>query len=225
MIRTENACYLHMPKNGGTWLREVLAPVTLSYSGHDIPNNLPNKNVFSIVRNPWHWYVSWYNFLVHGSDRWAPSLSNPAFKPFNKLPSFEEIIVMLCNPSKEYKKSTYLYSRLKLMTNHDDLISKNTIDIGSRWIDSDLSFYQFRMNTFLERSTRIGKLENIKEDLITTTIEYGDYTKEVAFLIEKHPRVNYSNEVDYRSYYNTETAELVYDTHRPIIDRFGYEFI
>lgn len=225
MIETKNACYFHMPKNGGTWLREVLAPVMISYSGHDIPEAIPKTNTFSIVRNPWHWYVSWYNFLTLGSDRWPPTLTNPAFKPFGRVPSFEEMTEEFCKPSLAYKKAAHAYSRLKLITDgNTELISRNTIDVSTSWVESDLSFYQFRMNTFLQVSKRVGKLENIKEELIDVTTEFGDYSEEVASLIESHPCVNFSKKVDYRSYYNEKLAELVYETHRPIIDRFGYEF-
>jgi len=83
-------CFVHIPKTGGTTIGKVLSmydeidtiygwenkgPITGHLSLTDIKGicrlqNIDFKNLitFSLVRNPYSWYVSWYHFLkVHAS--------------------------------------------------------------------------------------------------------------------------------------------------------------
>jgi hypothetical protein len=72
MLLANDFVWMHIPKTGGTWLREVLrahAPkawgLQVIYPGHhtgqDLSSTFPqyaSKRRFAFVRNPWDWHVS-----------------------------------------------------------------------------------------------------------------------------------------------------------------------
>jgi len=229
MITTKNASYLHMPKTGGIWVKEVLTPIIISDTGHSIPYKFSNDKIFTIVRNPWAWHVSWYNYLLHGSEKWPALTDNPVFKPFNRIPEFKEFVEAMCNPTVEFKKLSYNHITLKLMTTQlKNLDSTAALEVGAdagkKWIESNLSFYQHRINMFLQHATHVGKTETLRNDLCMMLEEVGDLTTKVKFLLESLPDINVSMKVDYKNYYSTELARLVEKTNQSFIDQFQYKF-
>ncbi len=83
MLLSRYFVFIHLPKTGGTFIRKVLndhAPPdwevleVVALGGHarndpnhptirDIPTAYRELPLFGFVRNPWDWYVSWYEFL------------------------------------------------------------------------------------------------------------------------------------------------------------------
>ena len=61
----------------------------------------------------------------------------------------------------------------------------------------------------------IGKLENIDEDL-AEVFERQDIPK-------MKTQVNTTGKYDYRSYYDKETADLIFERYKEDIVRYGYE--
>jgi len=225
MITTKNARYLHMPKTGGIWMKTILAPIIISDTGHAIPKTASTTKTFVIVRNPWAWYVSWYNYLLYGSEKWPALENNPAFKSFNKIPDFTEFVTMMCRPTEEFKRLSYNNIILaKLSTPTDNANLKVGEDAAKKWIDSNLSFYQHRVNMFLQFSTHIGKTETLRTDLFNMINEVGDLTNDVKHLLELHSDINVSMKVNYKDFYSTDLSKLVEVTHQPFIDNFQYNF-
>lgn len=73
VILCKNFVWVHLPKTGGTWVRETLAKyapaswgLEVRYPGHHSIRSAGPKYegvpAFHIIRNPWEWYVSWYGF-------------------------------------------------------------------------------------------------------------------------------------------------------------------
>jgi len=71
MLLTDRFIYLHMPKTAGTWaqhhLHEALGGRFLFPESHvfarDIPwSDLAKRTVIGTIRDPWSWYLSWYQF-------------------------------------------------------------------------------------------------------------------------------------------------------------------
>ncbi len=74
MIIDKNFVYNHIPKTGGTWMRNMLRLLPSfehEYAGHrlSIPVEHRHKPVFTLVRNPWDLYVSSYTPFHHNFTR------------------------------------------------------------------------------------------------------------------------------------------------------------
>lgn len=90
MILSRYFVFIHLPKTGGTFVRKILgahAPgewetlEVVALGGpprndpnhptvRDIPTPYRGRPIFGFVRNPWDWYVSWYEFLkIDGGNR------------------------------------------------------------------------------------------------------------------------------------------------------------
>ena len=75
MLITKHFVFVHLQKTGGNFVKAVceqhlppdwLVPNDLDdhTSFHRIPAEHSHLPVFSLIRNPWDWYVSWYHFAV-----------------------------------------------------------------------------------------------------------------------------------------------------------------
>lgn len=79
VIHGHRKMFLHVPKTGGTWIREILKKVgnlELQDVGEQHLNwrwsreIAPRYDRFTIVRNPWEWYASYWAHRCR--ERWEP---------------------------------------------------------------------------------------------------------------------------------------------------------
>lgn len=91
MLIADRFVFIHIPKTGGTWVRETLAQnappswkLKVRYPGHhrwlDLPEAVRrSRSGIYFVRNPWDWHVSVYHFyLYHWKNRtggYAPGVT------------------------------------------------------------------------------------------------------------------------------------------------------
>src|SRR4249920_1133486 len=71
MIVTDKFVFVHLPRSGGTFVSEVIGKFFPSAHeiGYHLPRSLLPKEyshlpVLGAVRNPWDFYVSWYNHVL-----------------------------------------------------------------------------------------------------------------------------------------------------------------
>jgi len=74
MIIDKYFVFLHVPKTGGTWIRNILRNRTTfvhEFKDHrfQIPTEQQHKPVFAFVRNPWDFYVSAYTHYHHNWEK------------------------------------------------------------------------------------------------------------------------------------------------------------
>ena len=214
MILTDNATYLHMPKTGGTWMRQVLKSIAVEEYDHAFPTE-PSANIFTFVRNPWAWHVSTYNSIVFGSDISEPNLSDPVLLAYGELPTFSEFIEMQNSPSDTYKRK--LLMALKI-----NKASPSSIILAEQWLTSDLGWYQLMCNSFTKYATIVGRTENLADNLTTMMRVAGDTVPTTSLAL---PKVNVSNvDIDYRKMYSYELAQQVNASCRHMIEQYEYEF-
>ena len=235
MIVTENAVYLHQFKTGGTWMRDVLNPIVLYEQAHAIPTRPLSKPVFVVVRNPWAWYVSMYNFLFHGSNIMpANKFDDPLLKAFGHAPTFSLFIKTLCSPPADFKVKLRNYVRIQKLTDklstaprgkHSDplYIPQSSSIMTEHWLDNNKSFYQNQCDLFMQYATDIGKTETLKTDLTLMLNKVGDLTREVNYLLDTHPSANVGLAVEYRDFYDAELLDIIAEHHTDIISKFSYK--
>jgi hypothetical protein len=77
VLVTPNFVVLHIPKTGGLFLRSVcfkhfdVLPETeeeIHLGYRHLPDEARNRPCFTLVRNPWDWYVSWFAYVGRNGD-------------------------------------------------------------------------------------------------------------------------------------------------------------
>ena len=74
MFATDKFVWIHFIKTGGTLIRDFFRAMNFTvwqspwdwgaHCGVDrIPEKYQHLPIFSNVRNPWDWYISWYEFF------------------------------------------------------------------------------------------------------------------------------------------------------------------
>jgi hypothetical protein len=213
MITCDNATFVHVPKCGGTYLRTILAD---RYSLHEecaLPSIYNKNQLIGFVRNPYSWYVSWYNFKNTGSDIYR---SNDIYKMCNRGPvSFEKYIDNLANPTREFKER--YYSVLRTF----DVIA-SLYQVARTWIDSDKPFYEHMYDCYLLNNVKVYKNETMTQELPMILDSVGMLDDEIQQRLNVTPRINISKQVDYKSYYSKELSDLVFNGHQRILTTYNY---
>lgn len=78
MLITDEFIFAHIPKCGGEFTQGVIRAhfsVVAAWEGHeshrsleDLPPEHAGKPVFTVIRNPWAWYVSWFTYCALTRD-------------------------------------------------------------------------------------------------------------------------------------------------------------
>ena len=229
MIVTKHAVYLHLPKTGGHWVNKVLESNVEYSKQHSFPTKeFLRPHIFSFVRNPWDWHVSLYEFTKTGSEIIQfPSDLSPITHRFSQTTSFDEFLNGLCSPTSEFKTKAASYAKIQLMTNKTSRVEiKNDMSAQAtlEWHTSDRGYYELMFNRFASISTKIGKYENIREELLIMAQLSGDLTPSIELAIKETQPINVTKSRDhYRTYYNDKQVELVYN-HTRFLDHYNYEF-
>lgn len=225
MITTNNAVFLHIAKTAGIWVKNILEPITVSHKFHSIPVEQPElRNVFVFARNPWDWYVSFYQFHTNGSETFKQQ--NEICPILSMLPtlSFEEFIKNANSPTVEFKKKVFNLTKLHHLNSNDELKDVDCY-IHETWISSDKGYFQHIYDLYTKYAVMVGSLENIRYDLITMLHQCKELTPELEMNIIQTVPVNVTyNKNDYRQYYTTELAKYVEHANAGIIADKGYTF-
>ena len=204
VLITPDFVFVHVPKTGGTWVRGMIPAEWRiaeleTHREHDrVPPEYTDLPVLAFVRNPWDWYVSFWDDRVRGlttDDGWIDELLRPDL-------GFETFL------------RAALYTR--------DFRYR----VG-RWMREeglDLYSAMFRDITMPRRSVWFGRFENLRADLLRFLDEVTTVDEALRKRILTSPAEYVGGHRDYRTYYTPELRDLVAERCERIITRFGYRF-
>ena len=125
---TIKATFIHIPKCGGTYLERMFTPyiqgcptrtlkaaqghLTLQeyqqvFSAHSV--SFSPVDCFSVVRNPWAWHVSWFNYIKQDVDgKSGHQIEHELFQAFE----FRDYLQWLIDPNAERGPQGYIQRQL-----------------------------------------------------------------------------------------------------------------
>lgn len=236
MLIHDRFIFLHVPKTGGMFLRDVLkrelapgtvleGPITHATRG-DIPEALQARPILAYVRNPWDWYVSIYH---HGI---APSTAPPA-NPYdarimakvfgNYTYDFGEMVRVACSKgdlgleeseAREAMEHGSLTIRL-ILQGYDPYTACILAVIGAESLDPNPT----------EPIVAIGRHESLVDDLESFVAEEEIVVADGAFSRMRDAKpINASTHRHYRDYYDDGLRRQVGESCGLVVERFGYDY-
>jgi hypothetical protein len=215
MLITKRFVLLHMPKTSGIFMDEVCRHhlpkdwlVSNSLHRHapweEIPEAYRGLPTFYLVRNPWDWYVSWFDH-VHRGRRDFPYKED---KPFWQTAfaeganDFKQTIVNACT-GRVAHELTPIGDR--------DYYSARFLWIGGQGLVDD------RID--------VGRFESMHDDFLAFFERHRiPIPDSFAAALRETRRMNVGERGPYRGYYDDELRDLVGEKTRAIVERYGYEF-
>lgn len=206
--------FFHFPKTSGTRIRRktkniLLAPKIRHIGINHLPYEYYKYPIFGMIRNPFSFYVSFYNYFRNNKILNSPTKEILFCKYFIEdqhidLDNFDKV-------KKDFNK------HLKLLLTKGD---EHKIQIQN---------YNCGLITRLYQLIYIKNNTNITKDI--TIIKMEDYDK-LNVLLSKYninipedtEKINASKEVDYKLYYTTETIKLVETYDKKILEKYNYHF-
>lgn len=205
MLIHERFIFIHNQKCGGTFVRtllkrelgeESLRARSHQHGGWDrIPAAAEGLPVLCYVRNPWDWYVSWYEFKLQD-----PTPTGPLFTEIsnNGRHDFAQTIRNACSLKHPIAGAT------------DACTASFLHSVGAGLNSENLT---------------VGRFESLVDDLDRFLSWVGVELPDDA-IARAHATdpINATKRRHYREYFDEELRDLVGESSRLLIDRFGYEF-
>lgn len=209
--------FIHLPRTGGTFINNVLRYDIKSKSPYkdnhydvktyfdELGLKLPDYKIFTVVRNPWDWYVSLYEYGIQNNASEYRVFRKKSEDTFSNW--LNNIIHFNANEEEledEYENSTsYFYKK------H----TKKNFPIG--WLT-------FRYFYSIGLPCDVLIFESLNTDL--KTYLQGFYGPKTFDLIDTMGKINKSNKKDYKEYYTGKDIDLVKEKENYIISKFNYTF-
>lgn len=229
MIATDRFVFLHLHKSGGSFVNEFLLrfmpdarPIGYHLPRALLPMEYRQLPAFGFVRNPWSYYVSWYNFQA---ERPMP---NPLFRVLSNGGQL--------GFSRTVRNMLELGSGGALLDAVSDALPDGYGNSGlnlpkfalAPLRNSGLGFYTFLYRYIYgeaDRRLSIEPAEELRRRLIDRLQGFGVTLNDAmrAYIADTPPR-NASAHGPYVDYYDHELRELVAERDLPIIERHGYRF-
>jgi len=229
MIITDRFVFLHLHKSGGSFVNECLlrfVPNARSIGYHLprllIPAEAAHLPVLGFVRNPWSYYVSWFNFQA---QRPGPNALFKILSDNGRL-GFQDTVRNMLELGAH---SPHLPKILGALPAHYGRSGLNLPGFALAPIrDSGIGFYSFLYGYIygessalltVERSEslRIKLLEYLTSVGHRVTLALNDYVLDATAR-------NISEHGAYVDCYSDELRELVGEKDKLVISRHGYQF-
>lgn len=207
MIICKQFVFVHVPKTGGTWMRNELRklPSFLEERTHHVAfkEEPSEKHTFALVRNPWDWYASLY---THFHNNYV-----------KKIHEF-------CNHESTWGEHERTIEHV-FKGSFEDMLGKVSTHLtkGLRGSCSDT------VNSMIGAPVKLHKYEDgLPMALIRTLQEVGEGWGTANLLeiyLRGETRINqHSHLRDQNVRYSPEMRRYVEQLDSSLINRFGYEF-
>jgi hypothetical protein len=124
-----NLLFLHVPKCGGSFVEQAFLPWIRKCPSRRIPDarghltyreykrvfarhhvDLSALRIFTVVRNPWDWHVSWFHYLKQDKDRGRSGMSTEVdlFQAFD----FKDYLAWLADDDAPTSPTRYIRKQL-----------------------------------------------------------------------------------------------------------------
>ena len=230
MLVTDEFVFLHLPRAGGTFVYDVVRrffPSAREIGYHFprglLPQEYSHLPVLGIVRNPWEFYVSWYE---HVRPRGMGSIMFSWLSENGKL-DFVETTRNALNLGANNEKLDVL---IEMLPEHVDYRKRNipniTKDSMRKVRGTGVGYYTFRFNQIFGKADDVFfcRLDSLREDLVAFFEGIGVATGELRDYVLCLDKKNTSEHSQESSYYPSDLAALVQIRDREIVARFGFSF-
>ena len=238
MLVTKHFVLLHFPRTGGVFLRRacrahlppdwILHEPEHTHASHaHVPEEFMDLPMITFIRNPWDWYVSFYEFT---NQYWA---ADPEREPPPNPNAYWGALF-------DHGRHDFRQAVTAMCTLEDN---KRAWGLGMREWGVDYLTSSFRLTTgrlpadtpadspvrglFSRHPSRVdvGRYESLRDDMLGFLARHEIPTvPEFIEAIRSAPARHQSRRQPYRDYYDDELRDLVAAKARPIIDEYGYEF-
>lgn len=200
MFLTRHFVFVHVPKTGGNFVREILeqhAPddwqlqaLEAHATWREIPPGHRDLPRLAFARNPFSWYVSWFHF--------------------QRKEARSEFFLRISDGGTLDFQTT-----MRRALTGDGPLAHSAGALTQTLLDM--------LGEGLE-GARVGKMEQMREDMLRLFGECAEVPEAMARAIRELPPQNTSSHRHYSSYYDDELRRLVRDKDAPVFDFFGYEW-
>lgn len=199
MFLTRHFVFVHVPKTGGNFVREILeryAPKDWELQGldahathHQIPASHRDLPRLAVARNPFAWHVSWFHFQ-------------------------RDVQAELFLHISDGGKLDFADSMRRAYTGDGPLAQQS----------GALTQTLLEMLGQGLAGAKVGKMESLRDDLLDMIGGCTTVPSDMARAIQHAPPQNTSKHRHYSSYYDEELRELIRTKDAPVFDFFGYEW-
>lgn len=230
MLVTDKFVFLHLPRAGGTFVYEVVRKFFPSAReiGYHFPRELlpaeySHLPILGTVRNPWEFYVSWYE---HVRPRNTASTLFSWLSDNGKL-DFVETTRNALNLGANNERLDVL---IEMLPEHVDYSRRNipniTKDSMRKVRGTGVGYYTFRFNQIFGNADDVFfcRLDSLREDLVAFFDGIGATTGELRDYVLRLDKQNSAEYTHASHYYTAELAELVRVRDRQLVERFGFTF-
>lgn len=229
MIVADKFVFLHLHKSGGSFVNECLLRFVPGARaiGYHLPRLLlPREHaslpVLGFVRNPWSYYVSWYNFQAQRP------MPNPLFRILSdeRRLDFEGTVRNMLELGAGSSRLDAVIAALPPSYGSSGLNLPNFALAPIR--DSNLGFYSYLYRYLYGEPgplLHIKRAEILREGLLAFLDEVGQRVPHAMrdFVLDA-PARNTSEHGNYVEFYSDELRDLVAERDRLIVAGQNYEF-
>jgi len=230
MLVTDKFVFLHLPRAGGTFVYEVVKKffpsareVGYHFPRELLPREYSHLPILGVVRNPWEFYVSWYE---HVRPRNTASIMFSWLSENGNL-DFVETTRNALNLGTNSERLDVL---IEMLPDHVDYTRRNipniTKDSMRKVRGTGVGYYTFRFNQIFGNSDDVFfcRLDSLRNDLIAFFDGIGIATSELRDYVLRLDKKNTSEHSDDSTYYTADLAALVSIRDRELVNRFGFTF-